>query len=274
MAMDEDTKKKLLYGGGAIASIVALVIYMKNRSASGGQSVSVPTGSSGAGGGSANSQAEAARINAATQLAIAQGSQDLQKQTLANQYNLGMAQIGGAVQVAKVNANASAMKSAFGPGGAGTAAAPAAMKAVGDTSKSLLDIVKGWFTPNPTTESAPPGGIQPGASGTPGDPGFIGPMPDPVQYNQAGEYIGAGSLAYDKAPDYFQGNIGGGSNDWFGSSPVDYVSAPTSQPAGSTDIVGQPFATNWGDYYPSAGEAPASGYSDYTPEQIAVNQGD
>lgn len=230
--MDEGTKKKLLYGGGAVASIVALVFFMRSKqnaqSAAGYGALG--GGTSGGGGVSSGTSADnAAAINAATAAAIEQSREAsaLQLAQINSTTALGVANIqAGAVSSAQ---KSSALGKIFGPGGAGTAAAPIVAKAATDAVKAGTDFVTGFFkelftgTPagqEAASAAAAQGNIEgvpyylanPSADSTYG-------LPDFTQYVAPATYDGG---------DYYMGSTGSGDSSWFGSSPGETYSPPST----------------------------------------------
>lgn len=246
--MSPETKKKLLYGGGAVASIVALVLFMKNK----GQSQPISSaglggGSSGAGGPSAGTSANnAAALNAATALTLEQSRQDAAFRLAGLQAStaIGVENIRATSQ--KDVANSRAMQSAFGPGGAATAAAPA-------IGKGIIDIIGEGFqklyaalgiNPNEKLPFENPSGASILDTDNPYDKAYggdlypyagpkeiYGPIPDESFGNyvdSVGVYDNSGVPYYlSNTPndygtvdfaDYYQGNSGGGDSSWFGGS--------------------------------------------------------
>jgi hypothetical protein len=233
--MEPEQKKTMLYIAGAIASVMALVLYMKNKQAASMPSMGATSGQ----GGSTSNPALAAEIQA--QSALAQAQLAAQIQAAQGTVLTNIAGINANTQLGVANINASGAKSAAAIGVIGGATGGAAVK-------GILDILKGIILPGGSkpTDAAPTqrstGDIFPKIGydygQKPNDTGIPAGIVDvsssyikPSTYDINGGVIGAGTVL---SPDYYKGNIGGGANDWFGSSPTD-ASAPL-------DLTTNPFA--------------------------------
>lgn len=262
--MEADTKKKLLYGGGALASIVALVLYMKNKQASAQPMPALGSGVSGAGGVSSGTGANNANaLNAAVALAVEQSRQQNALQVAQLQSQTALQIAGLQTSSAQSIAQSQALKSAVGPGGAATAAAPIAAKGIFD---AINNAIKGIFAPKdtgiPSTDitsagfgvGATPYGffgdtalypessqqgyyvMSPNSSGSAGNfglPDFTNYTSEPSNYVQPGVYDFFGGSA--GPADYYQGSIGGGDSSYFGDNSFNYgdLASQTSE-AGDT----------------------------------------
>lgn len=257
MNITPETKKKLLYGGGALASIFALVLYMRNKqTAASAPMPSLGAGTSGGGGvSSGTSQNDAAVLNAATALAVEQSRQQSALQIAQLQANtaLGIAGIQGST--AQNVANAQTAKAAFGPGGAGTAAAINFPKLV-DTVVNAFKKKPGVDQPNNAVnwaqnpldnmtmpdfgttgynlypESTVPGYyvMAPSGQNNFGFGDFTTYIQGPSNYVEPATYDYSGGVLdltgnYGSA-DYFQGTTGTGDSLYFGASPEDSGSNP------------------------------------------------
>lgn len=225
--MEPEQKKTMLYVAGAIASVMALVLYMKNKQAASMPSMGTTGGAQG--GGSSSNPALAAEIQAQSQLAQAQLAAQIQAAQGTILTNI--AGINANTQLGVANINASGAKSAAAIGVIGGATGGAAVKGILDILKSLIG---GGTTPttqpNPkSSDSAlwPTIGWDTGkksgdfSTGIPaGNVDVSSSYIKPATYDTNGGVIGAGTVL---SPDYFKGNIGGGASDWFGSSPSDGV---------------------------------------------------
>lgn len=231
--MDAETKKKLLYGAGALASIGALVLYMKNKQAA-SANVGYSGGAAGAGGVSSGTSAnDAAAINATTAAAIEQSREQsaLQIAQIQSTTALGVANI-QANTVQSVN-KSNLLGKIFGAGGAGTAAVAPAF----DTLKTLIQDAFKAITPgNISGFTNPAGGSvldtdNPAVSG--GTGGFLTPEGIPYYLENPG-YIAPETYDYsgnvidlttgpDSVPSFFQGTTGSGDSSWYGTSPSDSV---------------------------------------------------
>jgi hypothetical protein len=238
--MSPETKKKLLYGGGALASIAALLLFLKNKSGAAAPSpVGLGGGASGAGGPSSGTSANnAAALNAAVALGIEQSREQSALQLAGLQANTAYGIASLQAQSAKDQAQQKTLQAAFGPGGAGTAAAPAAAKAVGDAGKGLIDLIAGFFKTDPNKPNYDPSKpyTAPGSILDADNPNAYKPSgnildadnPNPT-YPVAGDFTSIGGDFGSSSPyvspniyeDYYQGSIGGGDASWFGSSPND-----------------------------------------------------
>jgi hypothetical protein len=246
--MSPEQKKHLLYAGGALASIAALVLFMKNKQAPGNMPISsagMGSGISGAGGVSSGTSANnAAALNAAVGLAVAQ-SQQANALAVAQLQSQTALQIAGLQsQTLKDQANAKTAQAALGPGGAVTAAAPAAAKGVFDLLGKGFDALQKAFSP-----TANPPGQQPNFGNTgvndftgyslyPGSntPGYyvLAPVPgEESTYNMPDftQYVPPASYG-----DYYQGSIGGGDSGWSGSSPTDFINPDQFDPGSQPEV--------------------------------------
>jgi hypothetical protein len=229
-----ETKKKLLYGGGALASIAALVLFLRKNQQTAMPISGAGTGLSGAGGASSGTSANnAAALNAATALAVEQSRQqsalDVAKLQATTALSIAGLQAGTAQQAASQRT----AQAALGPGGAVTAA-PAAAKGLFDTLQELISkAFAGSDTPSygASGPNAIPEGINPQSGQTvyggqlypfAGPPEIYGPVPDatpyvsPATYEEngvpfAGELIAAGDS-------YYQGSTGSGDSSWYGEN--------------------------------------------------------
>lgn len=226
--MEEHTKKLLLYGGGG-ASLLLLILYMKNKgnaqAAAGFAPGPTGTGSA-AGGGTSNDALAAAQINAATQLAIAQGNQANTAASIAAQTNISNAQIAGAIKVADIQASSARtntiVSAAVSSGGVGGL-------------KALFDFIAKLVNPTQTTGpgSANLGNEDRGTNPFPPEDRYLGnsfsslgsSYISPYVYSPQG-YVEAFGLQ-GQNPDYYQGNSGSGDTSWFGTSPGE--NTPVSQ---------------------------------------------
>jgi len=219
MEMTDKTKKILIYGGGA-ASIVALYLYVRNRNAARSASGFAPGTGTSAGGGASGNPETAAQINAATQLAIAQGSQDIAKANIQASTTIAGLQSQTALGVAGIQA--SATRAAATTGALGQVLAGPASSAGGTAIKGLFDLlgnaVKGIFGPNAAEKLGfPKGGIgEPGTTPILLSPeGYSSPgssFISPYVYSPKGEAFGlSGANA-----DYYMGNTGSGDSSWYG----------------------------------------------------------
>jgi hypothetical protein len=215
--MDPEKKKTLLYVGGAFASIIALMLYMKNKQAQTMPVMGTTSGTSG--GGSSNNPTLAAEIQAATalqgqqiqaqiaaaQIAAAQGIAGLQSQT----------QLG----VAGIQSSTAKTTAAVGAAGGIITAIGTVLKAVGIGAADVGGAgASGTFT-------------APWGSGNTYDNGmtkttsnFIGSGGEPYgpQYSPPITYDANGNAHSDpidlsgSGGAYHQGTIGGGDSGWFG----------------------------------------------------------
>ena len=255
--MSPEQKKHLLYAGGAIASIGGLVLFMKSKSAPGNMPISgagLGAGSAGAGGVSSGTSANnAAALNAAVGLAVAQ-SQQANALTVAQLQSQTALQIAG-IQAgsAKDQANAKTAQAALGPGGAVSAAAPAAAKGLFDTVQDLINKAFGGGIKNFTN---PTGGSvldtdNPNAklsstsandftgyslypeSSKEGYYVYAAPEPGAETFNMPDftQYVAPQSYG-----DYYQGSIGSGDSGWSGSSPTDPVNPDAYDPGSQPEV--------------------------------------
>jgi len=240
MEMTPEKKKTLLYVGGAVASIAALVLYMKSKSAAnsnvgyGG----MPVSGAGTGGGSSS---DTAAIQAATQATIAQS----QEQT---QISLAQMNNATAVQVATIQAGAIAsanraksLTAAVSPGGALTAAAPDVAKGVTGLLGNLFDTIKGLVTPatsnpSPTTNAngLPYYLAAPDATDNYGFGDFTSYVA-PATYNEGGNIIDLTTQGgVSTGATFFQGSIGSGDSGYTGGIPSEtYTNPPDINPFGA-----------------------------------------
>lgn len=269
--MEADTKKKLLYGGGALASIVALVLYMKNKQASAQPMPALGSGVSGAGGVSSGTGANNANaLNAAVALAVEQSRQQNALQVAQLQSQTALQIAGLQTSSAQSIAQSQALKSAVGPGGAATSALGPGGAGT-DLIKGIVGGVNGllakWFgNPSgvPSTDitsagfgvGATPYGffgdtalypessqqgyyvMSPNSSGNAGNfglPDFTNYTSEPSNYVQPGVYDFFGGSA--GPADYYQGSIGGGDSSYFGDNSFNYgdLASQTSEAGGTGD---------------------------------------
>lgn len=234
MALTPETKKALLYGGGALASIAALILFLRSKqSAQPSYAVASPQGSGGVGAGGAASPLSAAQINAATAMSIEESRQQAALQAAALQsataIQVANIQAGTARSVASSQAMGNVFRgagaAASGPGGVGSVA-----------TKGLFDLIKDLFSPSQSTTSGPSilpetvfpptEGYFPGANPNlnviaPGE--IYGPMP--LSANESTVlYDAGGNMVTSPGPfaDYYQGSSGGGDSSWFGDTTFNY----------------------------------------------------
>lgn len=231
MEMSEESKKKLLYGAGAIASIIGLYWVLKKSSGSSVPSsgFSAPSGTSSGGG--SNSALSAAQIQAATQLTVAQTQKEIAIAQIEASKANNLANANAATSIQKSASLGAAGVSALSAGGAGTSA----VKGLFDTLKSVfgkkqeLDsqgnpMVLGASGLLPTGEFDSQGNpMILGASGLLGETQSFDPNSGEFQDLNFGvgleqPYVYPGSYG-----DFYQGSIGSGDSSWFGSSPNDPV---------------------------------------------------
>jgi hypothetical protein len=219
--MEPEKKKTMLYVGGALASIVALILYMKNK-----QSAAMPTMSPAVGGaGSSSNPALAAEIQAATALTQSQIAAQIAAGN--NTTALGIAQIVGNTTINAANINASGAKTAAVIGAVGGATGSVAVKGILDILKGLLGGGPGEPTTAPT-QNSPNSALWKSIGWDPNTtiPGIPeGTVTTLSSYVPPGIYdtngvIGAGTVLLPGS-NYYQGNTGGGDSSWFGSAPGD-----------------------------------------------------
>jgi hypothetical protein len=245
MPISEETKKKLLYGAGALASIIG-VVYIFKKSSGSSMPISSPQYPSGSSGGSAsNSALTAAQIQAATQLTVAQSQKEIAlAQIAASKENLAT-QTQAQIALAKTQEQGKALTAAMQPGGA----IPTATKSLFDTIKEALAKI-GIGNPSGVELDSQGNPMVLGASGllsngqptvSPGNFSPSGTCWDALGFggaSQHGETIGwntLNQLTGGEQPyvtpmsltDYYQGSIGSGGSDWFGSTPGDFTTSIT-----------------------------------------------
>jgi hypothetical protein len=258
-----EQKKHLLYGGGALASIAALVLFMKNKSAPGNMPISgagMGGGMSGAGGPSAGTSANnSAALNAAVALAVEQSRQSNALDVARLQSSTALSIAGLQAQSAKDQANAKTAQAALGPGGAVTAAAPVAAKGLFDAiQKGIDDFFKNRASNSPFVGNPTGGNIldtdnpnDPNASSGVSQYGYSlypeSTQPGYYVMNTPQQNYGMPDFTSYVAPasygDYFQGSTGSGDSGYTGSTPTDFGGS-----GGGTDQFNNP------DYYNPAPE--------------------
>lgn len=265
MPVSEETKKKLLYGAGALASIVGLLyIFKKSSGSSMPISSAYPSGSSG-GGSASNSALTAAQIQAATQLTVAQSQKEIAlAQIAASKENLAT-QTQAQLALAKTQEQGKIAAQALSPGGV----AQTATKDLFDTIKKLFGI--GESKPGSNVELDSQGnpmvlgasGLLSGSSSTvqggefAGSTGWSslgfggggGAQFEPLGWNILNQIPNSGEQPYIQPMsliDYYSGSIGSGDSGWFGSSPSDFAPGQFSDTG---------WASLGGDQYPTSGGA-------------------
>ncbi len=216
-------KKKALYMGGALASIVALLWFMKSRNAANtAQPLSAPAAAPGTVSGGTSDALAAAQLNAATQLQIATGNQNVQ-----------MAQIQAQRDVAKgaqsTQLGAAALGAAVSPGGQSTL--KEIFSAIGKLFTGLFDALGigpsssqypfGKSTGEMTSGLMDPNSPNFWTGGSSEEGAYISPSPfsftgAPASALEAGGMVDWAGEQTTSAP----GTTGTGSTDWFGNAPT------------------------------------------------------
>ena len=220
-------KKHLLYIGGALASIVALIWIMKNRQASSTMPVTgVP--SSGAGGGGSTDALAAAQIAAASNLAVEQGREAIQTAQIASAEKIALANQATQLSIAQGSQSVAKQGQVLG-----ALTSPAGMAAAGQAGKTLAqtwqDLMKmlglggedtaptgGTTYPNPVGPLVPSGWTYNEATGAWQETSTLPPIGGTI-YN---EPIGpSGEWPFTStAPGSYDAGIGGGSSTYYGES--------------------------------------------------------
>lgn len=190
-------------------------------------------GSAGGGGVSSGTSANnAAALNAAVALGVEQSRQTNALAVASLQSQTALQIAGIQANSAKDQANAKTAQAALGPGGAVTAAAPAAAKGLFDAIKAGFDAINKTAPPPTAADQIPnnfggandftgyslyPESTKEGyyvyAAPEPGAGSFN--MPDFTQYVPPASY-----------GDYYQGSIGSGDSGYTGSTPTDFGAGP------------------------------------------------
>jgi hypothetical protein len=258
MELSEKTKKILLYGGGA-ASILGVFLYLRNKSASERAASGFAPSGAASGGGASGDAASAAQINAATQLAIAEGNRTAQA-----------AQLDAAVRIAGIQSNAQIQAASIGASGARAAAMTGALgqvlsspatstggKAVGGLFDFLGGLVSKIFGGKTASDLGFVGEANPPIQIASENAGWIAPGSSfltPAVYGIGGNFQSVGFST--ATSDYYQGSIGSGGASWFGTSPGEEFQGYNYTP-GTSGFIG-PVAEPTGESTPGI----PAGYQD------------
>jgi hypothetical protein len=215
-------KKHALYIGGALASIVALIWFMKSRatSSAAAQPLSAPSATPGTVTGGTSDALAATQLNAATQLQIATGNQAIQREQIAAQTSVARGaqstQLGAAALGAAVTPGGqSTLKELFDLVGKG-------VSAVGSGIGSLFSAIFG----KGTSSEAAPGSLNDiafkaeGAYVSPSTFSFTGAPATALESGGMVDWAGEQTMS---AP----GTTGMGSTEWFGNAPMTATEEPT-----------------------------------------------
>jgi hypothetical protein len=218
-----DKKKALLYIGGAVASIVGLILIMRRAQSSqaqGAGSGGPPSGS----GSNADAQLAAAQLNAQTALQIEAGKEKVAEDQIAASRDIALGAQSTALGVANTQAGASTKN--------------AAINQAANFAKALGDALKGGPSPtaknSDSTGGAFPAGFYPGNLSGFKNPqgGSVLDTDNPDAYNfgnmsgftnpSGGSILDTDLLGDNSAPDFgntfgYVANTGFGSSDYYGN---------------------------------------------------------